>query len=813
MNVSVLHSPFRHFCCKIQFIAMSLTLLLATFTCSSWAKAAALHHHFRKELQAPDCTQLGQRMRSPHWLSVPNSRLVVNPTFQAQGGSDDVTNGFSAGISLDVAAYFGETPIQLPNFCSWESLNQKVVEGQNLDLAPSAWNVDNLKTNLTGEDAQLSSTANFGDMNQQVTVNLDLTPRLLIQVPECKGGWALKVNDGTQPVDAYLIGDNSLTGEFTADIRKATGWKGVKTFTVKVFAIGDPTQTVTISRIQFFGSRESAQIKPESSTWFPSSIVTEAGAIDGSISFEEKTLFLDKNTIGEQLKIKQDSLGALLLTGQFHAGAVHWDEAHQTLDMTGDGFHGTVVFNHPARWMGTRTSILSRWRHSSVQDSQSGDWGLELLDVNPGDRILLAARFEAGSSISSSSLTALRNLITAQNFAAALSRSERSWNALLASVPRPQGFALHGIAPLGVSSSQIRRMYYRAWVFLFSDILPPMPENNYPYPQLATGKPALWDGGSPHARPSAQWDSMVAIQMMAWVKPQTAWKAFEGMMSLVSPDGSMLGEGLPAVHAQTAWILYSLTHNAAQLRLLYPAIKRLLLWKAANPHWIFHSPVESPSKDSEFVVSALLDMGFARKIAQALNLPEEAAFWDLRAAELDKQYLTWFWKRPDGHPYWLYNTADGSYSGREGTWSLTGLALSPRLLPAPQRDSLLRFYEEVKRPDLPFLVPVLSRYTDARLVIRGLWRYGHKTGAVDMAETALRDIARAGEFSEVYTQDANPLPSGVQPSVFGACHFIDATLWLNGLDICNGSPASVKAPYAAGVENLHILNRTINLHP
>lgn len=179
---------------------------------------------------------------------------------------------------------------------------------------------------------------------------------------------------------------------------------------------------------------------------------------------------------------------------------------------------------------------------------------------------------------------------------------------------------------------------------------------------------------------------------------------------------------------------------------------------------------------------------------------------------MDRDYLAWFWATPGGRPHLMYNAKDNTRYAVGSAWSLQGLALPPALLPAAQRASLLRFFDAAKRSELPFLVPGLTRFPNTDLVVRGLWQYGRRGDADALAEAALRDVIRAGEFAEFYAQENPPRPDGVRPSTFGAAHVITWTLWRSGVDVGNGRPVLVRVPGAAGVA-LRVRNQNVDLHP
>jgi hypothetical protein len=338
-----------------------------------------------------------------------------------------------------------------------------------------------------------------------------------------------------------------------------------------------------------------------------------------------------------------------------------------------------------------------------------------------------------------------------------------------------------------------------------------MPENDFPFPQVACGKPSLWAEGHPKARPSAQWESFVAMQLTALVDPETAWASFEGLMSLVDDEGTLGGEGLPSRHVQTAWVLYRLTGDRNRLANVYPAMKRLLVWKASDPRWIFKEQTPPGLKDAEFVVHALMDMFWAVRICAVLGMPEEARFWEEWIERLGGDYRRWFWETPGGTPWFTYHDEQGRHSGERHSWTLQGLALPERVLGEPQKQSLLELLRSMLDDSVPYGIRGLNKHPQINYAMVGVWTYGKPEEAARMAEYAMSAVTMAGEFSECYS-DTFPVKCwGVTPSMFGAASMIDCALWHNGIILGDGLPIIARLPNALGVENLRWKDGTLNV--
>ncbi len=793
------------------------------------------------------CRDLQQTSTRAQWLTLPFSRLVVNPTMPATA---PLPPKFGPSLPLDLAYYAGEKPLELPFFWAWQTMpaasaRPAVTDGPAINLSASAaaqWQAERIKTTFGAGHARLSvADANYGSLSTTVTVNLDETPFLLARVGDVDTAWALKVSetgesaaaDGTAngpmrraPEHITLVKDTAQAGDFILDVASITKWRGRKTFKVILFAVGAPGQGVSVQRLRFFGTRGvSPGFACAATTWFPHQLVTRAVA-GGTIGqkenartpgasaantrtpnarIESTVALLDAATVAQRLRVLPGRPVAqpqtVVLTGQMRSGVVRWDAARRALTLRDDRFHATIALSRRARWLGMFRSGLDWLAGRAAPQAQNGIWAVAVDGVKAGDEIIAAARFAPTPNVSPDTREGALRFAHSARFQAA-----------------PQNFALSLIDNKGATPPAMRRTYYKAWVFLLSDILPPMPENRFRFPQLACGKPSLWSEGAPPSWPSAQWESMIAMQLVAGVEPAVAQAAYEGQMSLVAPDGTMNGEGLPSRHAQTAWILFALSGDKARLARVYPALKRLLLWKAADPRWIYKGATPPGHKDAEFVTHALLDMSYARRIAGALGQPDEEAFWQARSKALADDYHRWFFDS-DNRMFRLYQATTGERGDRNGAWALQGLALPPGILREPQRQSLLEVFWAAFDDNLSFAIPALYKYPVYSFTQRGAWQYGLQLHAATMAEIALRDITRAGEFSENYSQGAPPTPQGVTPSVFGAAHIIDAALWHNGVRPGEGLPVLVRLPGIrevgmadeSGVENLRVRGATLSV--
>ncbi len=771
------------------------------------------------DAQTVDCKMLQERVSAPHWLSLPDSRLVINPTMSS---APAVPPSLAPSLPLNLAYYVGETPSRLPCFWAWQANAQNappvtVTTGPAADFTPAAsahWTGERAIARFANGQLRLSvASVPFGSLTTETVVDLEQTPFLLAQVPRCAGQWALKVNSGQQATDTYVQADTSQTGNFCYDLRALTGWHGKRAFKLILFVIGLKDSSATFSSLRFAGTRDTLPaLTSQETLWFPHQITTQARTADGDMQADSTIGLADAQTVVQKLHIRRANAQSLVLTGQIGSGTAHWDEARRMLIVEGEGYRAVIAPSRAARWLGGFASGLERLagRNGLPTVPANGVWALAFDNVQTGEDISVAARFAPVGDNAQSGLTELMNattpFATTQGVTSALDAQAEAWNQRLNSVPHPLDFTLRALEARGATPQAIRRTYYKAWVFLFANILPPLPENGFPYPQMPCGKASLWDEGATHARASSQWESFIAMQFAARVAPDTAWQAYEGLLSLVAPDGSLGGEGLPSRHAETAWILYAATGDKARLSKTYPALKRLLLWKAANPRWLYKGSTPPDEKDSEFVVHALMDMRYAQRIADVLNMPDETIFWQNQITALSADYHKWFWTRTDGpseHTYRLFRASAGKREEPDRSWNLQGLVLPPALLTAGERDTFLRLFRASLNRATPFLIGQLAGFPKYNFTQRGVWQYGTPDEAALMAESALRDVTLAGQFSENYFQNFPPAPTGVTPSIFGAAQILDGGLWHNGV-IGEGVSLLAPLPGAVGVMNLRV---------
>lgn len=431
-------------------------------------------------------------------------------------------------------------------------------------------------------------------------------------------------------------------------------------------------------------------------------------------------------------------------------------------------------------------------------------WYIALDNAKSTNNLFISVAFADKSETQSALIERVLTPMQKNDIDQVLAKNEKYWDDFLEKVPHPQNFELTSVKTHGVKAEQIRQAYYKAWVFTAQNVLPGDDEK-YPYPQICTGKPSLWDEGEERAPFSAAWESFIGIQLYAYVDPQLAWKSLKGLMSLVDKEGMLGGESLPSRKAQTALILYELTNDKKSLEEVYPALKRYLNWRLNITHWIYGDMKPSTNyKDAEFAFSALTDIQYLMKISKILNQPQDIKEWKQKFNEFGQNSLKWFWETPQSMPIQDYWISDNKREDRNTVWITTCLHVKD-YLKGDYLTSTIKKFDKDYNSDKSFANFNMPKYPDMSYSVYGLIEHGYNDRALGTMEASLRDIARGhAAFAEQYLGD-DFKPDGVYPSLFGSSIIIDFVLMANGYMLGDGNPKAVLLPgKVGGVSNILI---------
>lgn len=749
-------------------------------------------------MKSVDLRETGPDQR--RWLSLPSSRLVVNPF---NGTTTLSPWQYSTGpeMPLNLGYYAADHADDLPSAVGLYRRDADrtgaidVAWRDDFACLDPAWTVD-ADVDAVG-DGQLRLELRHGAphysgaVRRSVEIDLDASPWLEVAVASVADAWGLRVARDGGP-EIVIQPDGGGTGTFSYDIAERTGWSGVTRIelVLRTAVWGKP---VRIDHLRFLavtpvlGGATTRAVQ-----WLPHALPWQAHYPDGSHA-AGSDLLADVDTVLRTALLADDGIDDRWgVTGRF-AGTASWDPAARTMTVVGERFAYAVRLSADLEIEGdagfhrTQPELVAGLAGTGTP-ADRGFWSVPVRSGTAARPFSVAVGFATLADGGAVTAQARAGAALESGDVAAVETSRRQfWDELLRRVPRPRRFAIRGVPRCGVSAAAVRATYYKAWVFLAADVLPPMPEAGFAYPQLATGKPSLYAEGPPGAAATAAWESLLAMQHHAHLDPDTAWSAYRGLMSLVRPDGELAGEGLPSRKAQTAAALHARTGDTAALAEIYPALRRHLLWAEADPRWIFKDSTPADQKDAQFVASVLVDMGFARDLAATLGETADVTMWERHRAATFADYLRWFWPTPTSEPVEMVRPGTSGADPGNVLWIGTGLHLD--LWPAGSAElaGLLGRFLRTYRPARSFAGFVQPKYPDISYTVRGLIDQGHPTQGLALANCALRDVVRANQFAETYDGEI-PHGHGVRPSCFGAGQVIDA-VWLN-----NGYRSDVDPP-------------------
>lgn len=760
----------------------------------------ATRHETHAQLpSSSDLLETGTQQRRD--LSIPGSRIVLNPyNFRIPPGQR-TPMAYSSRPTLPLnVGYLGtkmanrsfedlimlhvDTKQEGHSFSAWSAPLSDASAWQPSDGARLMPTADG--SLLASTDARANSDVQSIRLKDAITADLDEAPYLNITVPDGTTLWAVKVHGKDEPTDRTIRHENTGTGAYTFDLRTATGWHGKRTFYLTIFLVGKGT-SLRVTELSLRGV-QAALVAADTvvNAWEPHRLAFE-GRYPGNVRLRGFDFFYDDETIVRQLS--SDKKAAWVYSGKFEGRLSVVGQ--RTLVVQGRDIQYAVSlgapFGSPITFYRTYTDLLARKNPLAIPP-EVGYWSVQ---VSEEDTAALSTRVSYSFAELSASVTALveraeRPVKDPGSVVAKLQERTNFWDRLLAKVPQPARFGLNRVDPKGVTDTAIRNAYYRAWVFLAMNVLPP-DTVNFPYPQIVTGKPSLWSEGHPNAPFSAAWESFIAMQLYGYLAPEVSWDAFSGLMSLVDEEGVLGGESLPSRKAETALLLYRLTGDKEKLALNYPALKRYMMWRIRYPMWVYKdvSILSEHQKDADFVVSAIVDMEALAAIATILELHNDHDLWVKKRGALFEDYLRWFWSDPDAIPVQLYHTQSGSRTAGHPVWVTSGLAID--LLKPPHLNGMMDLFDRYADPDQSFAGFRMPKYPEVAFTVRGLLAKGYQTRATQLIECNIRDVVRSGAlFAEQYTLDSPPQGDGVRPSIFGMAQLIDFVLLLNGVDYLDG---------------------------
>ncbi|GHU68558.1 hypothetical protein FACS189413_05730 [Bacteroidia bacterium] len=516
--------------------------------------------------------------------------------------------------------------------------------------------------------------------------------------------------------------------------------------------------------------------------------------------------FYDENTIARISNL--DKKEKYFVSG-FIQGTVHIDDKNQLIIVNSSNYKYAVSFENThlktISFYASAEDLQKQIKTGKPENAQW--WSMEISDRKQLDVLVSFALASEQDEILAANI---RNARVKNNVQKAYTERMNYWNDFLKNkIPHPVNFDIKSIDSKGVTSEEIRLTYYKAWVLLAQNIIPPE-GTKYPYCQMATGKASLWDEGHETAPFSATWESFVGLQLYAYIDVNVAWSCLKGLMSLVDETGMLGGESLPSRKAHSAWVLYELSKDKKSLQEVYPAIGRYLDWRIKQPRWIYGNETPENEKDIEFVASAIIDMEYMSFIAKELGKEQEATGWLNKRRDFIRQCKEWFWKTPQDLPVSHIN----QFPGRQGDPNMLTTALYIKEISEDYYESLLGLFYKYYDTDKVF-AGFDSKYPDVDFSIYGLIQHRKNVLARGVIESNLRDIIRSRcVFAEAYRNNIAFYADGVRPSIFGMATVIDFVLLKNGYMYTKGAPCLVNIYPEGdnGVDNIPYFGKHINIH-
>ena len=529
---------------------------------------------------------------------------------------------------------------------------------------------------------------------------------------------------------------------------------------------------------------DEAMSASRTTTWYPYQIAFQAKYANGA-EMSGHDFFTDANsTLIRSLDVRGGGSKALVLGGKIsNAKSARWDATRQVIVVESEKYF------YALRLLAGATEL---------QPTVGKDtWSVRIPLGAEKTTVTMSFGFAAASEGADAAIERARTAL-ARPASESLAAAKATMDAYLRKVPQPTRWGIESIPACGVTPERQRQAYYAAWTLVIQSIMNPFPENAaYPFPQMSLGKPSLWAEGERTSPATCGWESFLGLQWFSFLEPETCWKAYEGIMSRVDESGKLGGESLPSRKAQTAWILFKQRPDRARLAAVYPAIKRYLLWREQNPRWIYGGNNAKDEKDIEFVVSWLLDVDYAIKIAGELGLADDGRMWQEKSKLMRENLHAWFFSDPAKvHQFYFANKKVFYTKERDSDRPIMILtALWLKDLPADARERLLGLLREFHHPERAADGFAYTKYADNNLDAYGLIDHG-MAEAKPFVEVFVRDSIRAGEFAEVLLPGKNGEPGteGVTPSLFNALNIIEFTWMLNGVRYESGTPTAFEFP-------------------
>lgn len=523
-------------------------------------------------------------------------------------------------------------------------------------------------------------------------------------------------------------------------------------------------------------------------TWYPHKIAYSANynQLTGT-TLNGYDFFVDnEDTIMRVIEVNGNSNKDIIMSGIVNGNRANW--------LADDGLIHVVAnnYNYVLKIVGIddegNTVVLNE--QPSISNSQ---WSIRINAGTGIKKYAVVFGFVARGAGTTADAVSRVSETLAQSVTQTLSDTKSYYNTLLRKVPKPTVWGIKDVATGGITPEQHKLKYYEAWTFVLANYVKNISEDNYDYPQVLCGKPSLWDGGNSACPGTCAWESFIGYQFLAYMLPDEAWKAYEGLMSHVDANGELPGECLPSRKAQTAWYLYSMDNDYTKLEKVYPAIQRYLKWREQNPRWIWEWCNLDGEKDMEFIVSWLRDVDYAIMICDVLGLTEDKIMWENKQKAMITNFRKWFVSPSRIYQYYFTKNNSHYYSYRnEDLPHMICTALDVRNLPDDLVQRFKNYYLSYHNANAPMCGFNKQKHPDSDFVFYGLLENGMYQQFKEYVNINLRECVKADLFAERMIVKNNSCEiEGVMPSLFTACTVITSTFLNNRVRVDSGIPTEI----------------------
>lgn len=763
------------------------------------------------------------------WLTMPNSRLVLNhdvgksnsslpfsPSYIGPEKSTDYTAAFTISDTPLGLQDTGSNPSDIKKVTKEFSMNGDVWsrEGGSDDSTVAFGDNELVLTVAKGSDWMVADT-DYSSMS--INQNAELT----VHFNSIKNGTAevkAKLDDGAAGSDVKLLEGITKEGDYKINLANTIGGEAIGFHKIKFYvsAVGSEAQ-VKVGGMSVT-TEENSKVKDmfatdESISWRPDYTSFSANYVSG-MKVSGHDYFYDVDTTVRE--IAKNDKGSLYLSGDLKSN-VNADS--QSIVMTDENSKSAVAFS-------VQPTSINYYKNQQDMLNNAG------ASAQPIDNGVFLAEFPDGESqpvyvtysmkepaVSDEAMKQdVMAPIAAGDVAQAKEKRTQEEDDFYAKVPVP---SMKDISVGGRTTKKedIEKQYYKAWDLMNSSVYPESAEIGYDYPQFATSKATRWGNGAPKSRWTAAWEGFYNCQYYSYIDPETSWKAFKGLISQVSEDGSLAGEGLPVNRARTAMIMYNNTKDKKtaldNLNEVYQNIDKNLVFAFNNPRWFFpNSGRPDNQKDTDFLAAALVDVPYMEKIYSLLqdngyitNGADKIAEWEHTRETQLANYENWFFK--DGNAYeWANIQSDGTVTDLENTWpTYTTKGFHIPELSKDKYDSIHQYFTSLYDPAKDDAGLGIVKYEELAYTAYGLYEHGENELANELLDTSIRDIVGGHymcEQLEPSDDNSGSKTGGVYCSVFGASQMIDS-LWMRNNMRYDSGDITVYGYNDAegGVNNIH----------